>query len=286
MSLYVLLWYFCIYSFLGWVTEVAYHAVTRGNIVNRGFLNGPVCPVYGFGLCAVLLAIVRLTHTDSTRLHAAIVFFGGMLLASSVEFLAGWVLELLFHARWWDYSDQPFNLRGYICLKFSLLWGLATVFVVRIVHPAVQLGVSVLLPQRIGWPLLALLYLIYGVDLVLTVSTVRRLNRELRELEGFRRRLRGFSDNMSEIIGRQTLHTQQRLEEQQLQAALASAELRDSVEELEQKLSAYRSRAEQLRRRLSSKHWGSGRLLRAFPRLHFYNCTELIDELRTHLEEL
>ena len=116
-SLYQTLAYFLIYSCLGWCLEVVYAAVTTGKLVNRGFLNGPVCPIYGFGMVIVLYALTPLV--DNTLL----LYLGGVILPSALELVGGWALYKLYRTRWWDYSDYPFNIGGYICLEFCLLWG-------------------------------------------------------------------------------------------------------------------------------------------------------------------
>ena len=113
-----LLLYFFLYAFLGWCAEVAFAAVTTRQLVNRGFLNGPQCPIYGFGMVALLVVL------GPWRQNLPAVFFGSMVLATLVELVGGWLLYRLFHTRWWDYTDQRWNLGGYICPKFSLLWGL------------------------------------------------------------------------------------------------------------------------------------------------------------------
>ena len=102
--LYHFVWLFFIYAFLGWCTEVSYAALVTGKFVNRGFLNGPVCPVYGFGAVIILAALTPLAD------NLLLLFLGSMALASALEWLTGFALEKLFHQRWWDYSDQPFNL--------------------------------------------------------------------------------------------------------------------------------------------------------------------------------
>lgn len=115
--MYQLLWIFFIYAFLGWCTEVSYAALKTGRFVNRGFLNGPVCPVYGFGVVIVLWVL------EPLRGNLLLLFLGSVALTSLLEWLTGFVLERLFHQRWWDYSQEPFNLGGYICLRFSIAWG-------------------------------------------------------------------------------------------------------------------------------------------------------------------
>lgn len=298
MTYYQLLWYFCFYSFLGWIVEVAYHAVTCGKVINRGFLNGPVCPVYGFSVLAVLISVRLTAHGMSESPGALPLFVHGMLLATTVELFTGWLLDLLFHAQWWDYSDQPFNFHGFICLKFSILWGLSVVFIVRIIHPAVSQYLHTLFPEKTGVFLLSVLCSVYVLDCITTILAIRNLSSELRRLEGFRKALRTVSDDMSTAIGESTLRTLQKLEEQQVQTALASAELRNAAENFRnaaeknhaatlQRLSLQRALFEKqlndLRKKLSaSRHWGSGRMLRAFPQLQFRHHQELFDELRKH----
>ena len=167
ISFYQICWFFLIYAFIGWIVEVIYHAVTYGEVVNRGFLNGPICPVYGFGALTVFAAVNTVAAGLAASAAGApqkaediniwIVFFMGMLLTTAVELIAGWALDILFHARWWDYSNKPFNFRGYICLEFSIIWGLGIVFVVRIVHPTIRSYSVAAIDQRYGWPILALI---------------------------------------------------------------------------------------------------------------------------------
>ena len=130
-SLYHILAYFLIYSCIGWCLEVIYAAATTGQLVNRGFLNGPVCPIYGFGMIIVLFALTPLQHS------ILLLYIGGVILPSALELVGGWALYKIYHTRWWDYSDFPFNIGGYICLEFCLLWGVGTLVVMRIVHPVV-----------------------------------------------------------------------------------------------------------------------------------------------------
>ena len=124
MTYFQICLYFLIYSFGGWVVEVIFHAVALGKVINRGFLNGPVCPVYGFGVLSVF-ALLNTIQGSGRQMSDGMIFVFGIVLATAVELVAGWLLDVCFHARWWDYSDKPFNFHGYICLEFSLIWGLA-----------------------------------------------------------------------------------------------------------------------------------------------------------------
>ena len=134
MTLYQILWFFVVYSILGWCLEVIYHAVTLGKVINRGFLNGPVCPVYGFGMLAVLLFFDSL-QTDVSDSNFLLLYLGGVVLATAVELIGGWALDKLFHARWWDYSDKPFNLNGYICVRSVTTWGIFALILIYAILP-------------------------------------------------------------------------------------------------------------------------------------------------------
>ena len=121
-TLYQLLWFFLVYSFLGWLLETAAAAARKGKLLNRGFLNAPFSPVYGE---AAVLFAVFLPELKSAPFF---LFVGGMLLATALELVTGALLERIFGQKWWDYSQEPWNFNGHICLKYSLVWGLLALF--------------------------------------------------------------------------------------------------------------------------------------------------------------
>lgn len=112
-----LVWLFFIYSFIGWCIEVCYSAFRQKKFVNRGFVNSPLCPIYGFG--AVLYAVFLPELTE--RLF--FLFLGGLILATLLEYSTGFFMEKIFQKKLWDYSGIRFNLGGYVCARYSLLWG-------------------------------------------------------------------------------------------------------------------------------------------------------------------
>ena len=197
-SLYELFWFFTIYSVLGWCSEVIFCTVNTGKLVNRGFLNGPVCPIYGFGML-IVLCVLRPVQD-----HLTLLFVGGALLTSALELGAGYALKTLFHTQWWDYSDKPFNLGGYICLSFSLLWGLLIVMVVKVIHPPIAQLVA-MVPRVLGELVAVPVLLIFLADLVVTVHTVAKLNRDLGELEKVTDTLHRMSDALSTALGEKSL---------------------------------------------------------------------------------
>lgn len=156
-NIYQLLWIFFIYSFIGWCGEVAMAAVNRHKFVNRGFVSSPLCPVYGVGAVAVAVFLPELEE----RLF--FLFLGGMIVTTFVEYLTGRIMELIFHKKWWDYSDQKFQLDGYVCLKNSVIWGLSSVLMIRIFDPLLCRGID-LLPPLIGEVLLWVLGALLVID--------------------------------------------------------------------------------------------------------------------------
>lgn len=232
ISYYHIFQYFLIYSFLGWCTEVAYAAVCEGRVVNRGFLNGPVCPIYGFGILAVFGTIntgLSRFGTGSSYTNLLLIFLCGMALTTMIELFGGWALDRLFHASWWDYSDKPFNFHGYICLQFSLLWGIGIVLVVEVLHPLIAATFDRILPETVGWPLMYFLYIVYASDTMLSVMIMVGLNKRLAELDEMQKRMRVVSNTLSDGIGRSALGTAQYIGEAKVQAALAKAEAMDSL---------------------------------------------------------
>ena len=232
ISYYHIFQYFLIYSFLGWCTEVAYAAVCEGRVVNRGFLNGPVCPIYGFGILAVFGTIntgLSRFGTGSSYTNLLLIFLCGMALTTMIELFGGWALDRLFHASWWDYSDKPFNFHGYICLQFSLLWGIGIVLVVEVLHPLIAATFDRILPETVGWPLMYFLYIVYASDTMLSVMIMVGLNKRLAELDEMQKRMRVVSNTLSDGIGRSALGTAQYIGEAKVQAALAKAEAIDSL---------------------------------------------------------
>ena len=235
-SLYQVFAYFLIYSCLGWCLEVIYAAVTTGNLINRGFLNGPVCPIYGFGMVIVLFALTPLSHS------LLLLYLGGVILPSALELVGGWALYKLYHTRWWDYSDYPFNIGGYICLEFSLLWGVGTLIVMKLVHPIIANAVA-LIPPLVGLILMFLLYAIYAADTIATAFAASDLARDLDALEKVADSMHAVSDAMTELLGTNAMAMDQKMDESRLQFKLAAAEARDNAAKLNAREAAAAMRA-------------------------------------------
>jgi len=124
--------YFITYSFIGWLMEITYMFFTEGTFINRGFLYGPFCPIYGFGALLLIIFLKPMKH------NALWIFFASIILTSVLEYFTGLLLESAFGKTWWDYSDQRFNIGGKICLRNSLIWGAFSVLFIYFLQPVVS----------------------------------------------------------------------------------------------------------------------------------------------------
>lgn len=251
---YELVWIFLIYAVLGWCMEVAYAAVNKGHFVNRGFLNGPYCPIYGCGMVIVVELLYPLKD------NLIILFVGSFLLTSILEFLTGFFLEKIFHNKWWDYSDLPFNINGYVCLKFSIYWGMAGTFVIDIIHPVIYVFVEHT-PRFIGMIFLVVIMLSFAVDCGITVSTILKLNKHLEKMDEVAQQLHKISDEIGENIFENIENIKER-----------SEEFQKKHDELETKYKEL----------LEKKNFGFRRLMRAFPNMISRERNESLQKFKNH----
>ena len=200
-----MIWIVLVYSFLGWCCEVAFAAVRRGIFVNRGFLNGPVCPIYGFGVLIVLLVL------EPVKENLALLFFGSMVLTSALEFFIGFIMEQFFHDKWWDYSENPFNIKGYICLEFSLVWGAACVLVVDVIHPMIFKLICAI-PEKLSLWLMVFLTAVLISDAVITLWNMLKLPKRLRAIDELEKAMTAVSDAIGEKVYEGVEHSKERSE--------------------------------------------------------------------------
>ena len=162
-NFYNLFFYFIIYSFLGWCVEVLYAYKNQKKFVNRGFLHGPICPIYG--LCISSMVIVL----DNINVTLPLLLIVATIVISTIEYLTGYILEKLFKTKYWDYTDDPFNIHGRICLHFSIMWGITSVGVVKIIHPLIKYIVTSITPL-LSTTLFCLLFILFTFDFAHTIS--------------------------------------------------------------------------------------------------------------------
>lgn len=200
----IYLYYFIIYSFLGWCIEVCYATLNSGKFVNRGFLNGPYCPIYGLGATGIIYFL------SPFKEYPLFLFVASASLTTVLEFITGYILEKIFHCKWWDYSNVPFNIKGYVCLKFTIIWGLACILLVNVLHPIVDNSIRHT-PPIIGRTLMYISFSTMLADFIVTVKTILKLNIKLRNLEEITKDAHHFSDSFGNKLSEHFLTTQEKL---------------------------------------------------------------------------
>lgn len=168
--------FFFIYCFLGWCWESCYVSAKKRQWVNRGFMNGPFLPIYGFGALSVLIA------TLPVRPFPVLVFVFGMLGATALELVTGICMEKLFHVRYWDYSNQKFNFKGHICLTSSIAWGAFSLAMIYGFHKPIE---KLVLSIPFVWLdiLTTVLTVIVAADFAISFKTAMELRAILDNME-------------------------------------------------------------------------------------------------------
>lgn len=190
--------YFVIFSFMGWVYESAYCTIKGKKWQNRGFLYGPVCPIYGVGAASITAISDAVKAGEGAEFVwwqvFLVAFFGSIVL----EYATSWALEKLFHAYWWDYSKVPLNINGRVCFPASVGFGLAGLLVVYVIAPFTQRMTAAVAP--IIMEALSLLFMAFvAVDVTLTVSALTNFERNVIAWEeSLNRHMDQFVNNVQE----------------------------------------------------------------------------------------
>ena len=166
---------FLTYAFLGWVVEMVTMSLKNRKIVNRGFFIGPICPIYGVG---GLLLIFLLSPYIANPL---VVFGLSILIFSILEYTTSFLMEKLFHARWWDYSDYIFNINGRVCLETMIPFGLLGLFVMYVLHPFISSVIWSLSPTMIYW-LAGILAVIFLTDIIISYTIIIKYGVKVKKL--------------------------------------------------------------------------------------------------------
>ncbi|MBP3853050.1 MAG: hypothetical protein J6D18_00610 [Erysipelotrichaceae bacterium] len=214
--------YWIIYSFFGWLVESNYVSFHEKHWVNRGFLYGPVIPIYGFGAMIVLYLIKPWVA------HPALVFLLTCVLTAGLEYVTSWAMETMFHTRWWDYSTYPFNINGRVCLKNTVLFGILGLVVLYGIHPVVVNAVravpmSTLLVAQMAYTIY------FSVDFTFTLIALIRRKQIIEKAEAEMNRLTlAFETDMTQKIG----EMETKIEEWESKRIEVSAQQRNQLKEL------------------------------------------------------
>lgn len=272
MSIYYSILYFFVYGFLGWCTEVIFAAFKQHRFVNRGFLNGPICPIYGVGVTLVIACL------EAFQSNLLLLYISSVILVTVLEGVTGWAMDKLFHNKWWDYSKLPFNIGGYVCLLFSLIWGVACIFIVYFVHPLIHQVLS-LIPHTAGIALIAILGIALLSDIIVTTSAIVKFNQYLERLKHITDELHAISNQIGSELYQNVMHvldmqesSRQKLDDVKLEV---SEEIRMQIVEL-------KTRAQNLGEKVPKS---ARRLLKAFPKLESRNYKAQLELFRQKLEQ-
>lgn len=190
---YLLAFYFFIYSFAGWCLEIAYASVKGHKFLNRGVLNGPLCPVYGLGM------LIILTFYGNDEVGFIFLAIGSSVVATLLEFFTGGLMELLFKKRWWDYSGYRSNIGGYVCLPFSALWGILSALAVTFIHPFIRRLAS-LIPPFAGKVGIIVLLVLLAVDLISVLGIIFQVQKYDRKIEEMADGMQDVSNRLGRAI--------------------------------------------------------------------------------------
>lgn len=164
---FILCGLFLIYSFVGWIIEVVYSFIVEHKFINRGFLVGPLVPIWGTG--AVLITLILRPDDSLFNLIISSAFIGTFL-----EYVINYLMEKIFKARWWDYSNMPFNINGRVCLAYSCLFGLCGVLVVKVFNPLL-FKMFLLMNNSSFCILVSVLMLLVAIDFCISFNIVQKL---------------------------------------------------------------------------------------------------------------
>lgn len=170
--------YLMTYSFLGWICESAYKSIFQKKVINSGFLNGPLCPIYGFGAVFILLLLTPFKN------YPILVFLLGILSTSLLEYFTSWLMEILFHMRWWDYSKHKFNIKGRVCLLNATLFGIMSIVVMYFVHPVVM-NFYQKIDSKVQIVIAILLLGLLIIDGIVSTASVLNMNKSLKQMQTF-----------------------------------------------------------------------------------------------------
>ena len=214
---------FFFYCFCGWVWESCYVSAKQRHWVNRGFLHGPLLPIYGSG--AIIILFATLPVADNFWL----VYFLGMLAATALEYVVGAVMEQLFKVRYWDYTKQPFNLHGYICLTSSIAWGFFSDLLIYVIHPPIDKLLHKL-PALLVNPLAAVIAVLFIMDTVKSTKAAIDLREVLTKLTEENAELRRLAKKAEAAQARTAEELQAFREKTSLDRYLLQSYLADELE--------------------------------------------------------
>lgn len=282
METYRLIVYFFIYGFAGWCVEVAFASVKERKFVNRGFLNGPICPVYGVGVGAVV------TLLEPWKEHILLLYVASVVLVTFIEWITGYAMDKIFHHKWWDYSQMPLNIGGYVCLLFSLVWGIACVIIMKVIHPLTE-KLTEIMPVPLGMTLCIIFTAVLAADIAVTSAGILKLNKRMDAMEKIAAELHEISDKMGINIHENVMDAVGKLEKLEEKKEEFREKYEDFYDIGEDIKGDMRERFDEMKKRYeelaAASTLVSRRLVKAFPKMESRKHREILNELKERLEK-
>jgi uncharacterized membrane protein len=265
-DLYHIIHWFFIYSFLGWIMETCYVGILDKKLVNRGFVNGPICTIYGFGALSVYFIL------KPFQSNLFILFVMGIIVPSILEYFTGWLMEVIFKTTWWDYSNQRFNIKGRVCLLNSIIWGFLTIVLFLFIQPFINYTVS-LYPISVGKIIGTIVLIMYLIDYGITCYFVINL--------------KGLLNSMSDVMDELVSYTQLTKLSETKEEIMEYLENSKPIEFINEVKGNYKEKFIVLSTKYDSLKSKSnriyGRLLKAFPSLKVKNKQKYVEDLKSYI---
>lgn len=284
-ELYDIYYNFFIYSVFGWIYESCYVSVKTNNLVNRGFLNGPIIPIYGIGSTVVMMVLTPF------KSYIILIYFGGMLLATILEYLVSYLMEKLFNAKWWDYSEFRFNIKGRVSLHSSLFWGFLSVLMIEVLKPFSDTLINYI-PRKSGEIIAYIILIMILIDVLISFISTMQLDKRLTIMHRLREEFMEYivstkiyeakeemvgkyaDSQISEIIEKFKDRIEDNLER------IESLELKGKRDEVYDRLKIFINRYQRI---TEYKHLLHSRILKAFPNFKVLNKEGALKDLKSKL---
>lgn len=223
------LFFFYTYCFLGWCFESAWVSFKSRKLVNRGFMRGPFLPLYGSG--AIMMLVVSMPFQDNVLLT----YFAGVVGATVLEYVTGVTMEALFKVRYWDYSNQPFNFQGHICLTSSIAWGFLTILMTRVIHRPIEQFVLAIPGRAISY-VTALLTIYIVIDFTLSFKAALDLRDILVKMQRVKEEMERMQRRLDVIIAFNNEEKEQKRQERELSLSELSLGLKQRFASLKESI--------------------------------------------------
>lgn len=254
--------YFIIYSFLGWICEVIYCSLFERKFINRGFLNGPICPIYGVGSLLVISFLLKFQN------NIIALFILGGFITSVLEYFTGYTLEKLFQTKWWDYSNYKLNIHGRVCLLNSTLFAFLSVLLLKVIHPNIKKVVT-FIPINILNIFVYISLLILIIDLIITTKSLIGLQGKLKQLKDIKSEFLSIDIHPKTFASKELIRKFNRVSKK-----TSNKYHNDKFKELTNKIDL-----------IKSKSLFENRLLKAFPNMNHKKYPEQLSHLKILISE-